>query len=93
MPEITEHLAGQIARLVRSIRALDLKKAPSVSETIDWAKTLLALSIEHVDEKAVSETLHVLLKYQTDIEKAAKEFGNPAAGELTDGRPTDRLHR
>ena len=77
VPEITDHLAGQIARLVRSIRALDLKKAPSVSESIDWAKTLLALSISHVDEKAVSETLHVLLKYQTDIEKAQKEFGNP----------------
>jgi hypothetical protein len=64
---------------VRSIRALDLKKAPSVSETIDWARTLLALSIEHVDEKVVGETLHVLLKYQTDIEKAAKEFATPAA--------------
>ncbi len=79
VPGITEHLATQIARLVRSIRALDLKKAPSVSETIDWARTLLALSIEHVDEKVVGETLHVLLKYQTDIEKAAKEFATPAA--------------
>ena len=79
VPGITDHLATQIARLVRSIRALDLKKAPSVSETIDWARTLLALSIEHVDEKVVGETLHVLLKYQTDIEKAAKEFATPAA--------------
>ena len=79
VPGITEHLATQIARLVRSIRALDLKKAPSVSETIDWARTLLALSIEHVDEKVVGDTLHVLLKYQTDIEKAAKEFATPAS--------------
>lgn len=77
VPGITEHLATQIARLVRSIRGLDLKKAPSVSESIDWARTLLALSIEHVDEKVVGETLHVLLKYQTDIEKAAKEFATP----------------
>jgi MoxR-like ATPase len=77
VPGITEHLAIQIARLVRSIRGLDLKKAPSVSESIDWARTLLALSIEHVDEKVVGETLHVLLKYQTDIEKAAKEFATP----------------
>ncbi|MGH8923255.1 MAG: AAA family ATPase [Acidimicrobiia bacterium] len=77
VPGITEHLATQIARLVRSIRGLELKKAPSVSETIDWARTLLALSIEHVDEKVVGETLHVLLKYQTDIEKAAKEFATP----------------
>ncbi len=75
VPGITEHMATQIARLVRSIRGLDLKKAPSVSETIDWARTLLALSIEHIDEKVVGDTLHVLLKYQTDIEKASKELG------------------
>ncbi|HJQ94090.1 MAG TPA: MoxR family ATPase, partial [Acidimicrobiia bacterium] len=80
VPGITDHLATQVARLVRSIRSLDLKKAPSVSETIDWARTLLALSIEHIDEKVVGETLHVLLKYQTDIEKAAKEFATPSAG-------------
>lgn len=75
VPGLPEHLAGQIARVVRSIRGMDLKKAPSVSETIDWARTLLALAVEHVDESVVSDTLHVLLKYQTDIEKAAKELG------------------
>jgi MoxR-like ATPase len=75
VPGISEHMATQIARLVRSIRGLDLKKAPSVSETIDWARTLLALSIEHIDESVVGDTLHVLLKYQTDIEKASKELG------------------
>ncbi|MBA3359929.1 MAG: MoxR family ATPase [Acidimicrobiia bacterium] len=75
VPGITEHMATQIARLVRSIRGMDLKKSPSVAETIDWARTLLALSIEHIDEKVVSDTLHVLLKYQTDIEKAMKALG------------------
>jgi len=75
VPGITEHMATQIARLVRSIRGMDLKKSPSVAETIDWARTLLALSIEHIDEKVVSDTLHVLLKYQTDIEKATKALG------------------
>ncbi len=74
VPGLPDQLAGQIARIVRSIRALDLKKAPSVSESIDWARTLLALSIEHIDEQVVGDTLHVLLKYQTDIEKAAKEL-------------------
>jgi MoxR-like ATPase len=74
VPELPDQLAGQIARIVRSIRAMDLKKAPSVSESIDWARTLLALAIEHVDEHVVGETLHVLLKYQSDIEKAAKEL-------------------
>ena len=69
---ITEHLAEQVARVVRSLRELDLKKAPSVSESIDWARTLMALGIAEVDEDVVQETAHVLLKYQADIEKATK---------------------
>jgi MoxR-like ATPase len=74
VPGLSDHLANQVARVARSIRGLDLKKAPSVSETIDWARTLLALSVEDVDEDVLGDTLHVLLKYQADIEKAAKEF-------------------
>ena len=74
VPGLSEHLASQVARVARSIRSLDLKKAPSVSETIDWARTLLALSVDDVDEEILGDTLHVLLKYQTDIEKAAKEL-------------------
>ena len=74
VPEITENLADQIARIVRSIRQLDLKKSPSVSETLDWARTLMLLNIETIDEKVAKETLHILLKYQTDIAKTAKEL-------------------
>ena len=65
---------SQIARIVRSIRQLDLKKAPSVSETLDWARTLVLLGIQNIDAEKAKETLHVLLKYQTDITKAAKEL-------------------
>jgi MoxR-like ATPase len=79
VPGLSEHLADQIARVARSIRNLDLKKSPSVSETIDWARTLLALAVDDVDEAVVTDTLHVLLKYQTDIEKTAKELANPSA--------------
>jgi MoxR-like ATPase len=74
VPGVTENLADQIARIVRSIRQLDLKKAPSVSETIDWARTLVLLGIENIDAQQAKETLHILLKYQTDIAKAAKEL-------------------
>ena len=74
VPDLSQHLAGQVAKVARSIRSLDLKKSPSVSETIDWARTLIALSVEDVDESVLGDTLHVLLKYQTDIEKAAKEL-------------------
>ena len=74
VPDISVNLADQIARIVRSIRQLDLKKAPSVSETLDWARTLILLGVDHVDAQQAKETLHVLLKYQTDIAKAAKEL-------------------
>ena len=78
VPGLSDHLANQVAKVARSIRGLDLKKAPSVSETIDWARTLLALSVEDIDEVVLGDTLHVLLKYQTDIEKTAKEFTSSA---------------
>jgi MoxR-like ATPase len=80
VPGLSEHLAGQVAKVARSIRSLDLKKAPSVSETIDWARTLIALSVEEVDEDVLGDTLHVLLKYQADIDKAAKELTSSPAG-------------
>ena len=74
VPGISESLADQVARIVRSIRQLDLKKAPSVSETLDWARTLMLLNIDTIDEDTAKETLNILLKYQTDIAKAAKEL-------------------
>ena len=74
VPDISANLADQIARIVRSISQLDLKKAPSVSETLDWARTLILLGVDHIDAEQAKETLHVLLKYQTDIAKAAKEL-------------------
>jgi MoxR-like ATPase len=74
VPEISAHLADQIVRIVRSIRQLELKKHPSVSETLDWARTLVLLGIENIDEDQARDTLHILLKYQSDITKAAKEL-------------------
>jgi MoxR-like ATPase len=77
VPEIDDALADQIARVVRSIRSLELKKAPSISETIDWARTLLYLGKPQIDPEVIGETLHVLLKYQSDITKARKELEVP----------------
>ncbi len=74
VPEVDDELAEQVARVVRSIRELDLKKAPSISETIDWARTLLYLGRKEVSPEVIGETLHVLLKYQSDIAKARKEL-------------------
>jgi len=74
VPDITDSLADQVARIVRSIRQLELKKSPSVSETIDWARTLLLLGIEHVDAETAKATINILLKYQSDIAKAVREL-------------------
>ena len=74
VPDISPALALQVAEVVRSLRQLELKKRPSVSETIDWAQTLHLLGAEQVSNELVVDTLHVLLKHQSDIEKAAAEF-------------------
>ena len=78
---LSDHLADQIARLVRSVRNFQLKKPPSVSESIDWAQTLLALGVGEVDEATARETLHVLLKYQNDIDKVSRDL-SPATPDI-----------
>ena len=74
VPGIGERLAEQISELVRSLRAMDLKKRPSVSETIDLATTLLMLEADEITPQLTADTLHLLLKHQSDIEKAAAEM-------------------
>ena len=78
VPDVSDHLADQIVRIVRSLRSLELKKHPSVSETLDWARTLVLLGIESIDADQAKETLHILLKYQSDIAKATKELSADA---------------
>jgi MoxR-like ATPase len=87
VPDITENLADQVARIVRSIRQLELKKAPSVSETLDWARTLLLLGVDSITETEATETINILLKYQSDIAKAAKELRADANGARRPGVP------
>jgi MoxR-like ATPase len=79
VPGITDSLADQVARIVRSIRQLELKKPPSVSETLDWARTLLLLGVEQVDAAMAAGTANILLKYQSDIAKATKELESDAS--------------
>jgi MoxR-like ATPase len=74
VPGVTDELADQVARIVRSLRTLELKKYPSVSETLDWARTLVVLGVQSIDAEQARATLHVLLKYRSDLERAAKEL-------------------
>jgi MoxR-like ATPase len=74
VPGISSALAEQIAMVVRTQRSRDLKKAPSVAETLDWARTLVVLGRKEIGDEDAAATLHILLKYQTDIERATKEL-------------------
>jgi MoxR-like ATPase len=74
VPGIAAGLAAQVSGLVRSLRQIELKKHPSVSETIDLANTLYLMGAEEITPQLAVDTLHVLLKYQSDIEKATAEL-------------------
>jgi MoxR-like ATPase len=73
IPDLDEEMARKIAEAVASIRAIDTRKRPSVSESLDWARALLALGLD-VDSKATIETLNVLLKHRTDIERVTDQL-------------------
>ncbi|GAA4967654.1 MoxR family ATPase [Pseudonocardia tropica] len=74
VPELTEQLTDALVRTVRVLRAMELRKAPSVAETIDWGRTLLALGLDTLDDDAVRATLGVVLKHRSDADKAAAEL-------------------
>ncbi|CAN5344370.1 MoxR family ATPase [soil metagenome] len=74
VPDVGTALADQIVRTVRALRALELKKSPSIAETIDWAHTLLALGLDTLDADAVRATLGVVLKHASDQVRAAAEL-------------------
>ncbi|REF01178.1 AAA family ATPase [Thermomonospora umbrina] len=80
VPGIEAELAEQLVRTVGALRALEIKKAPSIAETVDWARTLLALGLDELDEAAVARTLGVVLKHVSDQERAVRELGLPADG-------------
>jgi MoxR-like ATPase len=74
VPELNAHLAAEVARLVAVLRSADLKKPPSISETVDWARTLLALGAGELTDDLTKQTLSVLLKYERDITVALAEL-------------------
>ena len=74
VPEIAEQLADALVQTVRALRAMELKKSPSISESIDWARTLLALGLDTLDEQAVRTTLGVVLKHASDHARATTQL-------------------
>jgi MoxR-like ATPase len=74
VPNIDKRLAEEVVQLMNKIRDLDLKKTPSISETLDWARALLALNANELEDEIVSDTLNVILKYEGDVQKAQNEL-------------------
>ena len=74
VPDIEKNLKTELVNFVQNLRDLDLKKLPSVAETIDWAKSLVLLNVKSLDASLVRETLNVLLKFQSDIDAADSEI-------------------
>ena len=77
VPEMAEDLAHQTVAFVQRLRDLDLRKVPSISETIDWARALLALNAERLDRGTMQRSLNVLLKHEADLEHARRLLGPP----------------
>jgi len=74
VPDLEERVAGQLIATVARLRDLELKKPPSIAESVDWARTLIALEIRDLDDKAVDDTLGVVLKHSSDQERAIREL-------------------
>jgi len=90
VPELPAQLARQAVELVQNLRTIDLRKLPSISETLDWAKVLVTLNAKNLDEKTLETTLSVLLKHESDLEKVKHHWmQNPPFG----GRPSDGNRR
>jgi MoxR-like ATPase len=87
VPEAGVKLNEDLARMMHGLRELDLKKTPSISETLDWARALLALNAKELDRDVVSQTLNVILKYEGDVRKAEGELDKLLAARDEDRRP------
>lgn len=80
VPELAPQLAKEAVELVHRLRGMDLKKHPSVSETLDWARALMMLNAKSIDEKTLDNTLTILLKHEHDVQRARRVLGEFKGG-------------
>lgn len=73
-PEIDEALAGRLVEVIEMVRDLDLKKAPSIAESIDWARTLVLMGADDIDEKVFRDSLSIIIKHRTDLDLVADKI-------------------
>jgi len=98
VPGVGDQLAKEVVLLLHRVRKLDLKKTPSISETLDWVKALTLLNIKQLDSELVDQTLSALMKYEADVRKAHQELKSYLAerksrlGAMATGSDKDHLH-
>jgi MoxR-like ATPase len=89
VPELSPRLARQAVELVHRLRGIDLRKSPSISETLDWARALVTLNAKNLDEETLKTTLSVLLKHETDLQRARRQLQNPPQTGFRPGEDSD----
>ncbi len=80
VPDLSPKMARQAVELVQSLRSMDLRKSPSISETLDWAKALVTLNAKNLDKETLETTLSVLLKHESDLQRAQRWLQRPSTG-------------
>lgn len=90
VPELDERVAERLVEVVRMVRDLDVKKPPSISESIDWARTLMLLGADQIDRKTFEDTMSIIVKHRTDMDLVAERVGvklDKSAGSAAIGTP------
>jgi MoxR-like ATPase len=89
VPDLASKMARQAVEVVQALRTLDLRKPPSISETLDWAKALVTLNADQLDRQTLDTTMSVLLKHESDLQYAKKWLQAPSNGMNLEGRGDD----
>ena len=85
VPDLSPKLARQAVELVQSLRSMDLRKSPSISETLDWAKALVTLNPRDLDQKTLETTMSVLFKHESDLQRVRRWLQRPAGSSAESG--------
>jgi MoxR-like ATPase len=84
-PELSDTVARKLVELVQQVRGLDLKKPPSIAESIDWARALLLLGADDIDQQTFNDTMSIIVKHRTDLDIVVERVGAKLGGPLGAG--------
>jgi hypothetical protein len=84
-PELAEDVSRKLVEVVQMVRGLDLKKPPSIAESIDWARALLLLGADDIDQQTFNDTMSIIVKHRTDLDIVVERVGAKLGGPLGAG--------